>query len=83
MAVSISRARSIGAVTINQTTRTTIANQNFKPKPNVAMAEIVDVTTSGVEDGYAIIYSSTSGKYEAQPVSNAAIRLDVIVGGTF
>lgn len=83
MPVSISRARTIGTVTISQTSRTTIANQNYKPKPNVAMAEIVDVSTTGVEDGFAIIYSSTTGKYEAQPVSNAAIRLDTIVGGTF
>ena len=83
MAVSLSRNRSIGTVTISQTTRTTIANQNFKPKPNVALNEIIDVTTVGVQDGFTLIYNSDTGRYEAQPVSNAAIRLDVVFGGSF
>ena len=80
---SVGRSNRLGPVTVGATTRTTIANLNFKPKPNVALAEIVDVSTVGVEDGYALIYNSDTSKYEAQSIANVAINITTITGGTF
>lgn len=80
---SVGRSNRLGPVTVGATTRTTIANLNFKPKPNVALAEIIDVSTVGVEDGYALIYNSDTEKYEAQSIANAAVTITNITGGTF
>jgi hypothetical protein len=80
---SIGRSSRLGPVTVGATTGTTVANLNFKPKPNVALAEIIDVSTVGVEDGYALIYNSDTEKYEAQAISNVAINITNITGGTF
>jgi hypothetical protein len=41
----------LGNITVRQSNRTTIAASDFKPKPNVSLAEINDVSTLGVEDG--------------------------------
>jgi len=80
---TIGRSNRLGPVTVGATSRTTVANLNFKPKPNVALAEIIDVSTAGVEDGYTLIYNSDTEKYEAQALSNVAIDLTSITGGTF
>ena len=80
---SVGRTNRLGPVTLGATTGTTVANLNFKPKPNVALAEIADVSTVGVEDGYALIYNSDTNKYEAQSISNVAINITTITGGTF
>ena len=70
----------IGKVTINQPNRSRIVAQNFAPKPNVSLAEINDVTTTGVQDGYALVYNSATGKYELQQITATVTE---IVGGTF
>jgi hypothetical protein len=80
---SVGRTNRLGPVTVGATSRTTVANLNFKPKPNVALAEIADVSTVGVEDGYALIYNSDTNKYEAQSIANVAIDITSITGGTF
>jgi len=80
---SIKRTNSLGPVTVGATTRTTVANLNFKPKPNVALAEIVDVSTTDVQDGFALVYNSSLGKYVTQSLANADISITSITGGTF
>lgn len=77
---SVGRSNRLGPVTVGATSQTTVANLNFKPKPNVALAEIADVSTAGVEDGYMLIYNSDTEKYEAQSITNAITN---ITGGTF
>ena len=71
----------LGKVTIFQPNRTTLVSPNYKPKPNISMSEINDVSTEGVQDGYSLIFNSALGKYEAQPASNIAIG--IISGGSF
>lgn len=68
-------------VRIRQATQTTIANPNFEPKPNVSLDELVDVETAGVQDGYSIVYNSTTQKYEASPI--LVTEIDSVQGGTF
>jgi hypothetical protein len=73
----------IGKATITQTSRSVVAAQNFSPKPNVSLPELRDVTTTGVQDGYTLIYKSNSGKFEAQPAGNVSVSVTNIIGGTF
>ena len=68
----------IGRVKVTQSTRSTIVAQNFVPKPDVALAELNDVSTQGVQTGQALIFNSTTGKYEANTV-----LVTVVNGGVF
>ena len=68
----------IGRVKVTQSTRSTIVAQNFVPKPDVALAELNDVNTQGVQNGQALIFNSTTGKYEANTV-----LVTVVNGGVF
>ena len=70
----------IGRVVINQPNRSRIVAQNFAPKPNVSLAEISDVTTSGVQDGDTLVYNSATGKYETKTVTATVTE---VIGGTF
>ena len=65
---------------VRQQSRSTIVAQNFAPKPNIALAEISDVSTVGVEDGDALVFNSTTNKYEAKTVTATVTE---IIGGTF
>jgi hypothetical protein len=80
---SVGRSNRLGPVTVGATSRTTVANLNFKPKPNVALAEIADVSTTDVQDGFALVYSSSTGKYVTQSLANTDISIRSITGGTF
>ena len=68
----------IGRVKVTQSTRSTIVAQNFVPKPDVALAELNDVSTQGVQNGQALIFNSAIGKYEANTIS-----VPVVNGGDF
>jgi len=72
----------IGKVTVNTPARTTIVSQSFKAKPNVALSEVVGVDTVSVatENGFALVYNSTTGNYEPQAVSATVSSID---GGRF
>jgi hypothetical protein len=69
----------IGRVRIGQRQSTTIASPNWAVKTNVALADIVDVSTANVEDGFALIYNSVTDRYEMQPVT----EFPNISGGIF
>ena len=70
----------IGKVTINQPNRSRIVAQNFAPKPNVSLAEISDVTTTGVQNGDTLVFNSATGKYETKTVTATVTE---VIGGTF
>ena len=40
----------LGKITVFQPNRTSVVSPNYKPKPNVALAEINDVSTTDVQD---------------------------------
>ena len=76
----VNTGSNIGQVKLTQQTRSTIAAQNFKPKPNVALTELTDTNVSGIQNGQTIVFNSTTGKFEA----NTAIATVVSVnGGSF
>jgi hypothetical protein len=79
----INTGSNIGQVKVTQQTRSTIAAQNFKPKPNVSLSEVTDVDTIGVQDGFALIYNSATNKYETRALSNVSSTVTQITGGTF
>ena len=70
----------IGKVKIGQNIRTTVVSPNFKPKSNVALAEITDVSTTNVQDGFALVYSSANNKYEVKAVQGTVTNVN---GGAF
>jgi len=73
----------IGKVVISQPNRTTITSPNYRPKPNVSFAEINDVSTEGLEDGYTIIFSAANNRYETKTAANLTASVTNIVGGFF
>jgi hypothetical protein len=72
----------IGKVVINQPNRTTITSPNYRPKPNVAFAEINDVSTDGLEDGYTIIISAANNRNETKSAANLTASISIF-GGYF
>jgi hypothetical protein len=81
----INNAGTIGRATINQPAKSTIVSTNFKPKPNVAVAELTDVVATGVQDGYTLVYNSAQNKYIASTANNitANVTITNINGGAF
>lgn len=71
---------SIGRATIKSSPKTAIAADTFAPKPNIALAEINDISTAGVENGDALVYNSATGKFEAKTVTASVTE---VIGGFF
>jgi hypothetical protein len=84
---------SIGKVTINQNRNTTvkiktggqtsIVNPNYAVSVNISMADIKDVSTANLENGYVITYNSITNKYETKPIESANVSVPFIIGGIF
>jgi hypothetical protein len=68
---------------VTQQTRSTIAVQNFQPKPNISLGEVRDVSTTGVQDGFTLIFNSETGKFQAEPAANVTGTITQITGGFF
>ena len=66
--------------TVRQQTRSVIAAQNFAPKPNIAISDVVGINVAGVENGQGLIYNSTTGKFEA---NNVTAVVTSVFGGNF
>jgi hypothetical protein len=73
-------ATTIGRVKVTQSTRSTIVAQNFAPKPEVSLGQLNDVNTQGVQNGQALIFNSSTGKYEANTVTASVVAVN---GGSF
>jgi hypothetical protein len=70
----------LGKVTVFQPNRTTVVSPKYNPKPNVALNEINDVSTDGVQDGFSLVYSSANNRFETKIATSVLDELD---GGTF
>jgi hypothetical protein len=75
----INTGGSISRATI-KSTKATIVAPDFRPKPNIALSEITDVTVTGVQDGDGLVYNSITGKFEANTITATVTE---ITGGTF
>jgi hypothetical protein len=76
----INSSGNIGQVKLTQQTRSTIAAQNFAPKPNVSLTELNDINITSIQNGQVVQYNSTTGKFEANTVSATVVSID---GGRF
>ena len=65
---------------VRQQTRSVIAAQNFAPKPNISISEVVGVNVAGVQNGQVLQFDSTTGKFEANTVTATVISVN---GGAF
>jgi hypothetical protein len=70
----------LGKITVFQPNRTTLVSPNYKPKPNVSLAEINDVSTEGVQDGYSLVFDSANNRFEMKVATTVLGTLD---GGLF
>jgi hypothetical protein len=76
----INTGSNIGQVKLTQQTRSTIAAQNFAPKPNVSLVELTDTNITSVQDKQVIQYNAITGKFEANTVTATTVIVD---GGRF
>jgi len=65
---------------VRQQTRSVISAQNFAPKPNIALSDVAGVNVASVENGQSLVFSSTTGKFEASTFSATVTSVD---GGRF
>lgn len=79
----ITPAGTIGQVTVTSPVRTLVADPKFKPKPNVAISEIIGVDVQGQQDGYTLLYDAESDSYISSPIDTASLSITSINGGTF
>jgi hypothetical protein len=56
-------SRATGSITVNKST-------------GGKLQSLADVNTTDLQDGYTIIYDTTTNKWVAQPVTVAAIEID-------
>jgi hypothetical protein len=78
--VRVGGGSGIGQVVVNQQTRTTVASQNFKPKPNVALTELTDTNITSIQDKQVLQYDSATGKFIANTVTASLVSVN---GGSF
>ena len=78
--VRVNTTGAIGRATIKSSPKTAIAADTFAPKPNIALAEINDVNTTGVQNGDALVFNSATNRYEAKTVTASVTQ---IIGGFF
>lgn len=76
----INSSGTIGQVKLTQQTRSTIAAQNFVPKPNVSLTELNDINVSGVQDKQVLQFDSATGKFVANTVTATVVSVN---GGAF
>jgi hypothetical protein len=60
-------AGATGSITVNKST-------------GGKLQSLTDVVTTGLQDGYTIIYNTSTNKWVAQPISVSALAVD---GGTY
>jgi hypothetical protein len=73
----------IGRVRLKATGRSTISSQNFEVTPNVSIDQVNGVSTTGVQNGYTLVYNSTTNKFEAKENIATDVELANIIGGSF
>jgi len=73
----------IGRVRLRASGRSTISSQNFEVTPNVSLSGISDVSTTGVQNGYTLVYNSTTNKWEPSEIVATDVELATITGGSF
>ena len=68
------------STTANSSRSLNIITSNSKQVTSTAIGQLQGVDTSGVADGYTLLYNAASGNWEASPFAASLGNLD---GGTF
>ena len=63
-------SRSTGSITVNKST-------------GGKLQSLADVNTTNLEDGYTIIYDTTTNKWVSQAISLGAVSVTNVDGGTY
>jgi len=61
----------------------TVITSQSKTSSTQSLSGLTGVDTSGVQNGYTLVYDSTTGNWEAAPASSFASSVTAIDGGTF
>lgn len=67
--VRIDANNSIGRIKIGQQRPTIITNPNKEVNANIYMDDIVDVSTTNVQNGYVLAYNSLTELYEFKDIA--------------
>jgi len=79
----VNQVGKVGKVSVSQINNTTISAPNYRPKLNIALSDIVDVSADVRQDGDTLIYNSDTGEYESVQLANVAVNITNINGGNF
>ena len=63
-------ARATGSITVTKST-------------GGKLQSLADVNTTDLQDGYTIIYDTTTNKWVSQPISAGAVSVTTVDGGTY
>jgi hypothetical protein len=74
---------SIGRVFVRTGSRPAIVSQRFEPKVELSVADIEGISTVGVQEGYTLIYNSSTGNFESKAIADLTGEITEIFGGTF
>lgn len=61
----------------------TVATVAVRPASNVALGDITNVDVANASNGQALIFNSSSGKFESQTFNLDANNITIVSGGTF
>jgi len=70
----------LGNITVFQPNRTTLVSPNYKPRPNITLSEINDVSTEGVQNGFSLVFDSANNRFETKIATTV---LGAVDGGSF
>ena len=73
----------LGTVVVKQPNRTTVSSPSFQTDSVTTFAGLSDVSTTEIQNGYTLVYSSANNKYEMKPAQELTSSITNIDGGTF
>ena len=79
MEVTVRPTNNISVVQGSQASGSITVNKSTGGK----LQSLADVNTSDLQDGYTIIYDTTTNKWVSQPISAGAVSVTNVDGGTY
>lgn len=73
----------IGRVVVQTGSRPAIVSQKFEPKVELSVNDISGISIAGVQEGYTLIFNSSTGNFESKAITDLTAEITEIIGGTF
>lgn len=87
MAIKITSTKSTPVISIpvesNRRTSITGVKTSSQTQTSTTLSGLEGVDTTGVQNGYTLVYDSSTGNWEAAPASDVAANIQVIDGGSY